>query len=42
MVNLYEVRNVEEFSGLIFATGEQVRNGVVVSSSQQVLQNETK
>ena len=38
LINIYEVRNVEEFSGLIYATGEQVRNGVVVSS-QQVVQN---
>jgi len=40
LINIYEVRNVEEFSGLIYSTGEQVRNGVVVT--QQVLQNATK
>ena len=40
MVNLYEVRNVEEFSGLIYSTGEQIRNGIVVT--QQVLQNANK
>jgi len=41
LMNIYEVRNVEEFSGLIYATGEQVRNGVVVST-QQAIQNATK
>jgi len=41
IVNLYEVRNLEEFNGLIYASGELVRNGVVVSS-QQAIQNATK
>jgi len=31
LVSDYEIRNVEEFSGLILATGEQVQNGLVVS-----------
>ena len=39
LINIYEVRNVEEFSGLIYATGEQIRNGIVVT--QQVVQNAT-
>jgi len=38
LINDYEIRNVEEFSGLILATGEQVQNGLVVST-QQVVQN---
>ena len=38
LINDYEIRNVEEFTGLILATGEQVQNGLVVST-QQVVQN---
>jgi len=40
LINIYEVRNLEEFSGLIFSTGELVKNGVVVST-QQAIQNAT-
>jgi len=29
LVSAYEVRNLEEFSGIIRATGEQVENGAV-------------
>jgi len=29
LVSAYEVRNLEEFSGIIKATGEQVENGAV-------------
>jgi len=29
LISAYDIRNIEEFSGLIFATGEQVQNSVV-------------
>jgi len=38
LISTYEIKNVEEFTGLILATGEQVQNGLVVST-QQVVQN---
>ena len=36
LISAYEIRNVEEFSGLILATGEQVQNGVVKASTKAV------
>ena len=41
LISMYDIKNVEEFSGLILATGEQVQNGVVVST-QKVVQNASK
>jgi len=41
LISAYDIKNVEEFSGLILATGEQVQNGVVVST-QKVVQNANK
>jgi len=41
LISMYDIKNVEEFSGLILATGEQVQNGVVVST-QKVVQNANK
>jgi len=41
LISILEVRNVEEFNGLIHATGEFVKNGIVVST-QQVVQNANK
>jgi len=38
LISDYEIRNVEEFTGLILATGEQVQNGIVIST-QQVIQH---
>jgi len=40
LVSIYDIRNLEEFSGVIRASGEQVQNGLVVST-QQVVQNAT-
>jgi len=41
LISMYDIKNVEEFSGLILATGEQVQNGVVVFTSK-VVQNANK
>ena len=41
LISMYDIKNVQEFSGLILATGEQVQNGVVVSA-QKVVQNANK
>jgi len=41
LLSLYEIRSVEQFSGMILATGEAVQNGIVVST-QKVMQNATK
>jgi hypothetical protein len=35
LINAYELRNIEEFSGTIRATGELVQNGLVVSKATQ-------
>jgi len=36
LISAYDIRNIEEFSGLILATGEQVQNGVVKASTKTV------
>ena len=41
LISAYDIKNIEEFSGLILATGEQVQNGVVVST-QKVVSNANK
>ena len=41
LISTYDIRNLEEFTGVILATGEQVQNGVVVSA-QKVVQNANK
>jgi len=41
LISMYDIKNVEEFSGLILTTGEVVQNGVVVST-QKVVQNANK
>ena len=41
LISTYDIRNLEEFTGVILATGEQVQNGVVVSASK-VVQNASK
>ena len=41
LISTYDIRNLEEFTGVILATGEQVQNGVVVSTSK-VIQNANK
>ena len=41
LISMYDIKNVEEFFGLILATGEQVQNGVVVFTSK-VVQNANK
>jgi len=41
LISTYDIRNLEEFTGVILATGEQVQNGIVVST-QKVVQNANK
>jgi len=41
LISTYDIKNIEEFTGLILATGEQVQNGVVVST-QKVVSNANK
>jgi len=41
LISTYDIRNLEEFTGVILATGEQVQNGVVISV-QKVVQNANK
>jgi len=36
LISVYDIRNIEEFSGLILATGERVENGVVKASTKAV------
>jgi hypothetical protein len=38
LISTYDIKNLDEFSGIIRATGEAVQNGLVVST-QQVVQN---
>jgi len=40
LISTYDIKNLEEFSGIIRASGEHVQNGLVVST-QQVVQNAT-
>ena len=41
LISTYDIRNLEEFTGVILASGEQVQNGVVISASK-VVQNANK
>ena len=41
LISAYDIKNIQEFTGLILSTGEQVQNGVVVST-QKVVQNANK
>jgi len=36
LISIYDIRNVEEFSGVIHATKEHVQNGVVVSVQKAI------
>jgi len=37
IINAYEVKNLEEFTGVIRVTGELVQNGVVVSTQKVII-----
>jgi len=41
LISAYDIKNVEEFTGLILSTGEAVQNGIVVPV-QKVVQNANK
>ena len=41
LISTYDIRNLEEFTGVILATGEQVQNGITIST-QKVIQNANK
>ena len=41
LISVYDIKNIEEFTGLILSTGEAVQNGIVVPF-QKVVQNANK